>query len=293
MVHFTVTENEDGFLLEKVILGRYPALSRNSLYKVLRKRDVKIDGARVHENVTVRAGSEITAYIDVPAASGETFPEIIYENDFILLCVKRPGLLTEPDGSGEASLIETVRAKAGYETCELCHRLDRNTGGMVFVSKKPGYTEEIDGLLNSRYYRKFYRALVCGDARDILSSDGKQKTFRAFLFKDSKAGRVFVSDRCSKGAKEIETRFSFISYNPAENVSVIEAELITGRTHQIRAHLAFLGHFIIGDGKYGSESTNRLLGRKTQALWACRYEYAGQNKNPMLPARDFSCKCDF
>lgn len=293
MVRFTVADSEDGFLLEKVILGRYPSVSRNSLYKVLRKRDVKIDGVRVHENVVLHEGSEVIAYIDVQVQLSEPFPKIVFENDYILLCVKRPGLLTEPDGSGETSLIETVCADPAYVSCELCHRLDRNTGGLVFISKKPEYTEEIDGLLNSRYYRKYYRALVYGDARDILSSDGSQKTFRAYLFKDSKAGRVFVSDRQTKGAKEIETRFAFVSYDPSKKVSVVEAELITGRTHQIRAHLAFLGHFIVGDGKYGSESTNRLLGRKSQALWACRYEYSGQNKNPMLPARDFVCDCDF
>ena len=294
MVKFTVNDKEGGKRLKNVFFERYPNIPSGAFFRTLRNRDVKINGSRTNDiAATVNAGDEIIVYVDAGAGAAGTKIPVVYENDYIVLAEKPQGLLSEPDGTrpGEPSLIELIRkeradASGGAEKYELCHRLDRNTGGLIFISKKPGFTAAVNEALNSRYYKKIYTTLVIGDARGILPHDGDWAIFKAFLRKDESTSRVFVTDRPAAGTRSIITglRFDGLCGVPgasrADNsratlpaVSRVEAMLVTGRTHQLRAHLAFLGYPIAGDGKYGSEADNRLAGLKYQALWASRYEY--------------------
>lgn len=293
MVKFTVNDKEAGKRLKNAFFERYPNVPSGAFFRALRNRDVKINGTRTSDVAAVlKAGDEVTVYVDVRAAE-EPEVRIVFENEYIVIAEKPQGLLSEPDANrpGEPSLIELVRAKSkdggnGGAEYELCHRLDRNTGGMIFISKKPGVTAAVKDALNARYYKKIYTALVIGDARGILPSDGGWVFFKAQLRKDESSSRVFISERPSAGSREIITglRFDGLSGVPgasrADNtraslpsISRVEAMLVTGRTHQLRAHLAFLGYPIAGDGKYGSEAVNRLSGLKFQALWASRYEF--------------------
>ena len=293
MVKFTVNDKEAGKRLKNAFFERYPNVPSGAFFRALRNRDVKINGTRTSDVAAVlKAGDEVTVYVDARAAEE---PEVrtVFENEYIVIAEKPQGLLSEPDEKrpGEPSLIELVRAKStdgvnGGAQYELCHRLDRNTGGMIFISKKPEVTAAVKDALNARYYKKIYTALVIGDARGILPSDGGGVFFKAQLCKDESSSRVFISERPSAGSREIITglRFDGLSGVPgtsrADNtraslplISRVEAMLVTGRTHQLRAHLAFLGYPIAGDGKYGSEAVNRLSGLKFQALWASRYEF--------------------
>ncbi len=300
MIEFKVEKSEDGLLLDRVLVKRYPGLSRSSIYKALRKKDIRVDGKRITQNMPLSLGMQIVAYVSLPKVPAY---QVVYENDWILLCNKPQGLLSQPDGSAETSLIEQVRGEAGQDAYALCHRLDRNTGGLIFISKKPAFTEIISACLNNRYYHKIYRTVVLGDIRKILAKKESFVLFKAYHFKDSRNKRVYIYSTSRTGTKIIETAVRFVSYDEEKDVSVVEVKLLTGRTHQIRAHLAFLGFPVAGDGKYGVETCNRILGYRYQALWAYCYkpadDYTGARRihdvaiEDILPPRVFTCEPEF
>lgn len=298
MIEFTVEPSEDGILLNRVIWKRYPDLSGGAFYKALRKKDIRIDGKRIGQNVPLSAGSQVTAYIAIPKPLSY---EVVYENDWILLCKKPQGLLSEPDGQGESSVLEQVQAN--YPEYTLCHRLDRNTGGLLFLCKQPAYTQAVSDCLADRYYQKIYRAIVLGDIRKVIGTKENFTLYEAHHFKDSRNKRVYIYASPRRGTKPIRTALRFVSYDREKDTSEIEVLLLTGRTHQIRAHMAFLGHPVAGDGKYGVETKNRLLGYRYQALWAYCYkpadDYQGARRiidqpvEQVLPVETFICPPEF
>ena len=150
---------------------------------------------------------------------------------------------------------------------ELCHRLDRNTGGLVIIAKNKSSHDFIIEKLESREIKKYYQCLVAG------KMEKKEANLQAYLWKDASKSRVFISDHTKPGAQKIITAYKVLEYDRERDISRLEIELITGRTHQIRAHMAYIGHPVIGDGKYGKTSINRAFGLKQQALWACRLKF--------------------
>ncbi len=305
MFEFAVRPEEDGVLLDRVLLKRYPTFSRNELYKVLRKRDVRINGQRISQNQPLSVGMKVTVYANLPVIKQYS---VVYENPWILLCEKQQGFLSEPDGTEEDSLLEAVNRDRLAEHPDappyaLCHRLDRNTGGLIFLCKQPAFTEGISTALNERYYTKIYRALVWGDIRFRLAPTTNFTYFRAHHYKDFRQKCVFIYPQARSNTKPIETGVRFVAYDAEKNLSQVDIHLVTGRTHQIRAHLASLGHPIIGDGKYGNEKRNRLFGYRYQALWAYCYkpadDYAGAHRilsvplEEILPPQTFERTPDF
>ncbi len=300
MIEFEVQKAEDGMPIDRILMKYYPELSKNHIYKALRKKDIRVDGKRITQNMPLSCGTKVTAYLTLPTPPSY---QIVFENDWILLCNKPQGLLSEPDESHGPSLIEQVCKVPGQEGYALCHRLDRNTGGLIFISKQPNLTDAIAACLNERYYHKIYRAIVLGDIRKILAKQDSFVLFKAYHFKDRRNKRVYIYHTPRTGTKNISTALRFVSYDREKDVSVVEVKLLTGRTHQIRAHLAFLGFPVAGDGKYGVETRNRLLGYRYQALWAYCYkpadDYAGARRiqnvaiEEILPARDFTSEPEF
>lgn len=311
MIEFEVNEKESGRSLETVFFARFPGVPAGVFFRALRKRDLKVNGVRTGDaRLKLTGGDRVTAYVDadrgaaanaagadntLPAASGTAsdaqngrFPAIsvVYESEYILVAEKPQGLLSEPDPErpGEPSLLDYFKHgdRPGYQDPEpeLCHRLDRNTGGLIFLSKRPEYTAAVKAALNARYYKKIYAVRAVGELGDILPADGSWRRFDAFLVKHPGESRVHITDNAVRGSKPVAAAFCYLGSRKVNGVTLSDAEamLITGRTHQIRAQLAHLGFPVVGDGKYGSEKVNRRAGFRYQALWACRYEYDPQHE---------------
>jgi len=280
--------------IEKYIQILYPRLSYSILQKAFRRRDIKVNGTRVGRDYTVMPGDKLEIYIvddllsgpDVKGAKMAPGFSVVYEDENILIVNKAQGVPVHPDKEQtHGTLIDSVReylmqkggtpsSSANFQPA-LCHRLDRNTGGLVIIAKNPASHAIMLQKLESREIKKYYQCLVKG------RMERQEATLKAYLWKDADKSRVFVSERRTAGSLEIVTGYREIRYDPSTDISRLEVELITGRTHQIRAHLAFTGHPVIGDGKYGTNTINRYYGIKQQALWAYRIKFVFSEKSPL------------
>lgn len=257
MKKLNVPEKYNGKKLTKFILDSFPHLSTNMLYKALRQKDIKIDGVRTNKDCTIYAGSEILVYIADNLLCPEINLDIIFEDDNILV-INKPVCL---EVTGENSLTSIVHSK--YSDCSFlpmpCHRLDRNTTGLILFAKN----EEALNILLDKFQNheicKKYLALVYGIPKI------KHARLEAYLFKDNKKSMVYISDDFKTGYQKIVTSYSVLEEYD-NNSSLLEVEIETGKTHQIRAHLAHIGYPIIGDGKYGINSVNKEFGFKYQQL---------------------------
>ena len=284
----TVKQNDAGQRLDKFLSKAVKGLPQSLMYKYIRTKKIKKNRARTAPSDMLAAGDEIELFIrDEFFASPEEDrtalerirPKIdaVYEDDNILLCHKRPGVLVhEDDEAKDNTLIMHVQAylsqKGEYDRdCEqsfapaLCNRIDRNTGGIVIAAKNAAALREMNEKIRLDEVRKFYLCLVHG----VMPK--KSDTLRAYLRKDSRHNQVEVTDVPLHGSKEIVTKYRVLGTK--NGVSLLEVELVTGRTHQIRAHLAHIGHPLVGDGKYGVNRADRALGYKYQALYAVRLTF--------------------
>ena len=209
--------------------------------KTLRKKDIKVNGKRVVQNINVFENDEILVYISDELLEKNINLDIVYEDDNILLINKPINI----EVIGKQSLTEVIHTQ--YSNCGFlpmpCHRLDRNTSGLILYAKNQ---EALDILLDKFKHHeieKHYLALVYGIPKE------KHKKIEAYLFKDSQQSFVYISDIFKKGYSKIVTSYTLIKTYP-NNSSLLDVEIETGKTHQIRAHLAHIGLPIIGDGKY-------------------------------------------
>ena len=260
MIKYIVNKKDENKNIVR-ILSSNCEVDKNAIYKALRKKDIKINGKRVSENITLNQGDVIEAYI-FTANENATRYSAVFENEYVIIFNKMQGIPVVDDSNNEKSLVKLINEeyKSVYEPC---HRIDRNTGGLIIFSKNRKYTDLIKEAINNRFYKKIYNCIVWGNAENLVG------VHKAWHFKDSEKNRVYIYDVKKKYSKEIITEVTKAVYNPENNTTSLEINLITGRTHQIRAHLAFLGHSIIGDGKYGTNDINGRFGKKYQALWSC------------------------
>ena len=272
-----VDKNYDEKKLNTFILDNFSNLSLNTLYKALRQKDIKVNNKRVNSNVTVYLNDEIQIFISDDLLfnknSNLSF-ETIYEDDNILI-VNKPDKI---EVLGDNSLTSIIQKKynLGNNFPYPCHRLDRNTKGLIIYAKNKLSLDYLFDKFKHHEIEKHYLAKVYGIPKF------KNKTFESYLFKDSKKSQVYISDTYKKGYQKITTSFNLVSKNINENTSILDVTLHSGRTHQIRAHLAYIGYPIIGDGKYGVNYINKKFNAKTQELYAYKLIFNFVNNSGAL-----------
>lgn len=237
----------------KVLERECPNVLFSAFNNALRKRDVIVNGNRIKDNVTVMAGDSITVY--VPDQKQKEMFKIFYEDDNILIVNKFAGIEV---CDGETN-VQSELKKQG-KNVKAVHRLDRNTTGLVVFAKNRQVEDELISAVKNKQIQKYYLAEVYGVPAK------KEETLKAFLLKDKETSTVKVFKNKVQGAEEITTSYSLIKTNGT--TSLLRVKITEGKTHQIRAHLAYVGLPILGDGKYGKNEINKKYKLKTQSLKA-------------------------
>ena len=264
-----------------------PDLPESVIRRIFADRDVKLDGKRVSYNEAVRAGQALKVYVPDTLMSGSaSVPplDVIYEDNDVLLVNKRAGISVEPDAHGGTTLtdlcIEYVRQKDPEAfPPAACHRLDNKTSGLCLFAKNPQALEILQDVFRNRKLEKYYICLV----RGIMKPP--QAVCSAWLVKDALHARVRITDHPEPDARPVTTGYETLVSGP---VSRLRVHLITGRTHQIRAHLAALGHPILGDDLYGDRDFNRREKARSLRLCAVSLCLDTGGQLPLLDNRTFS-----
>jgi len=236
--------------ISKLALKNVENLSFGALNKAFRERDVKVNGKRVDKDITVSVGDVIEIYFKEIKVSSHT---VLFRDADVLIIDKKKGF------ESKAVFDEIAREN---ENAFFIHRLDRNTDGiMVFALSEGANLSLLKGFKNHAF-KKVYRTTVFGIPKE------KEKTLTAYLKKDSENSLVKISDENQKGYQKIITEYKVVKENTDNGTSELLVILHTGKTHQIRAHLAHVGHFVVGDGKYGDNAFNKKVGARVQMLTA-------------------------
>lgn len=264
MKKLIVDEKYHGKKLNQFLLENISGLTFGLFSKTLRKKDIKLNGKRIHEDLLLKKGDEILVYLadEILEKKLAHFSlETIYEDENILV-VNKPAHL---EVTGEHSLTEFIHnsyASCGFKPMP-CHRIDRNTTGLVLFAKNETSLSILFQKFKDHEIEKHYLAWVFGIPKE------PNKKLESYLFKDQKKSIVYISDVPKKGYSKIITHYSLLEKR-ADNTSILAIQIETGKTHQIRAHLAHIGLPIIGDGKYGVNEINKRFGKKQQML--CSYK---------------------
>ena len=248
--------------LQAFLQFNFTGLSSSVFFKALRKKDIKVNGKRTSENIVVYENDIIEIYLDDKFLFNNLELNIIYEDDNIII-VDKPVNIEVLENSSH-NLTSLIQDKYSFNNGfpYPCHRLDRNTTGLILYAKNKEALDILNYKIENHEIIKLYKCTVIG----ILNK--KENTLTDYLFKDSKKSMVYISSTHQQGYRKIITSYKVISENKKDNLSVLEVRLHTGRTHQIRSHLAYIGHPILGDGKYGINEINKKFNKKTQELIA-------------------------
>ncbi len=284
MKSIVIEKNDSNQRLDKFLTKSFPNLPKALMYKYIRIKRIKVNGKRSEISTRLNVGDVVDMYIndeffiqketvyDFMKASKSL--DIVYEDENIILLNKKTGVLSHPD---DREFIDTLIGRVKrylYEKKEwqpdeessftpaLVNRIDRNTSGIVICAKTAEALRILNQKMKDRELHKLYLCIVHGKPQkenDILEG---------YLVKDENKNKVFVSKKSSDESKYIKTKYKVLGFK--DGLSLLEIDLLTGRTHQIRAHMASIGHPLLGDGKYGTNELNKKLGYKKQCL--CSYK---------------------
>lgn len=287
MKELTIGRNDAGQRLDRFLAKAVPLLPASLAQKYIRLKRIKRNGQRVGRDDRLSEGDILQLYIndeffEAPRQDNAYLTvsapklNIVYEDAQILLVDKKPGIAVHPHDGAEygKTLIDHIQAylyakrewrprEENAFTPALCNRIDRNTGGIVIAAKTAEALRVMNQKIKDREIDKRYLAVVEGTPKP------KSGILKGYLFKDAVKNRVYVTDTPQKGAKTCETRYETLESR--NGLSLVECELITGRTHQIRAQFAHAGHPLLGDGKYGK--LDKRFDRRYQALYSYRLTF--------------------
>ncbi|MBO4592104.1 MAG: RluA family pseudouridine synthase [Eubacterium sp.] len=322
-----VTKNEEGYKLKKICTRFLSNAPVSFIYKMLRKKNIVLNDKKATGDEVLKKGDVIKYYLSdetidkfrasKPAEVSKQKREgsekntdapkipIIYEDEDVIFAYKEEGVLSQKAKPGDYSMNEMIidyllhKGDISEESMEMfrpsvCNRLDRNTSGIILASKSPAGARALTSVIRSRELKKYYKAVVPGEA-DL------EGIYRAYLKKDEKTNKVEISEVQGKDMSLIETAITLSEYNDDKDMSLLEIELITGKSHQIRAHLAYLGYPILGDIKYGRSIKlintvyNNKYGIKSQMLtaWKVVFPIADQTDDAVLKrlsGKQFTCR---
>ena len=288
MKEFTIGKNDAGQRLDRWMAKTLPLLPAPLAQKYIRIKRVKLNGARAQRDTRLKVGAVLQLYIndeffDQPTPENAFLKlfkpklDIVYEDEHILLVNKMPGMVVHADETEKVNtLINHIQAYL-YQKKEwspywensfapaLCNRIDRNTGGSVIAAKTAEALRVMNQKIRDRELEKLYLCTVLG--RPTPSAG----TLEGFIVKDEAKKQVSIRSKPVPGGRKAITKYRTLATKG--NLSLVECDLITGRTHQIRAMMAHAGHPLLGDGKYGNEKVNRQYGRKHQALWSWKLTF--------------------
>jgi len=287
MKSFTIGPNDAGQRADKFITKAVPSLPKTLLYKYLRLKRIKLNGKRCEISTRLNEGDVMEMYISdeffLTAEDSHAFLaapttlNILYEDEHILLVDKPVGLVVHEDDTNTADTLinriqhylfekgEYIPENEASFAPALCNRIDRNTQGIVIAAKTAEALRVLNQKIKDRELNKYYLCIVHGHLNK------PKATLTAYLRKDSSANQVEVTDSPRPGSRTIVTKYRVLKEK--NNLSLVEVDLITGRTHQIRAHFAHIGHPLLGDGKYGFQKDSKGSGFSHQALCAYKLEF--------------------
>ena len=304
----TVTKNEAGQRLDKLLLKYLNLAGKSFIYKLLRKKNITLNGKRCDGCEKLTEGDEIKFFL-----SDETIEKfsmihiqsvkkvslsIVYEDEHIILINKPSGMLSQKAAETDESLVEYLidylmtkgdltTEMLGFFRPSVCNRLDRNTSGMVIAGKSLKGLQIMSEAIKNRTIGKYYLCAVKGTVKE-------SRIIKGFLKKDEKTNQVTVLKEDMPGALPIETEYKPLK--TMENFMLLEVKLITGRSHQIRAHLNSIGHPILGDYKYGDPALNKEVlkkyGIRSQMLHSYRLKMPKQLCEPLsyLAGKEFTAE---
>ncbi len=297
MREITVKKNDAGQRLDKFLTKAVKGLPQSMMYKLIRTKKIKVNRKRAEQSYMLCEGDTVQLFIreeffESPEKDDGALGRIkhklniLYEDENIILLNKRPGVLVHEDTeAAENTLLMHMKAylyqKGEYDpekessfTPALCNRIDRNTGGIVIGAKNAEALRVMNEKIRNGQMNKFYLCLVRGVPKK------KEDKLYAYLRKNSKDNTVEVRNTPFAGAKEIITGYRVLENR--KDSALLEVELFTGRTHQIRAQMAAIGHPLMGDGKYGVNREDRQKGFKYQALYAYKLGLAKTGEENIL-----------
>jgi len=259
-----------------------------ALREAFQKKDVKVDGKRVGMDAMLVPGSEVRIYTRDLVPKVVKIP-ILHEDEHLLVAVKPAGISCEADAKGGRTLPEILYAQMKHEKPDaavplLCHRLDNPTAGLIVLAKSEDVQAELQDAFRSHRIHKEYTCLVRG------TPEPSHALLQHWLYKDAQNARVRVVPQERRGAKSIATEYFVLQSGECARLRIL---LHTGRTHQIRAHMAFIGHPLLGDDQYGDRDFNRLHKCRKLMLCATRLSFDLQGRFAYLNERVFTCKPDF